>query len=517
MMLGTDAFNRMGYTPSEWQMRYHALPHREALGAGAAGPGKTTALIQEPTFQIVAAHVRCQEYELKKKNKPWENEYLKDFPVPWGRSSGRALYLRRASTMLTQIIDRADALFRQLDPGLKWSEKKMEFTFSSGYKYKFGHCKDLNDYKQYYSDEFTIVMFDEGTQFEEKQYQEISNRVRSVDPVFKHMLKVRMMSNPIPTHDGMAGLKLSNPNWVRDYFVDPHPDGNVSIVREIKLKSGSVVKRRRIYLPARLSDNPDPEFVEEYEATLKANNPAHLVRALFDGDWYSSAGSFFECWNAEIHVVKPFDIPADWPRWRAMDWGFKTPGCIGWFAMDEDGNVILEREYTFIKKMAGEVADRVKEIEMDLGVWAHRSSLITGVADTQLWEQRGDGAKTKASIFSEKGIPWGFANKKSRAANAEKVTGRLMDDCGGTARPGLVVFNSCVMTIKTLPTIQTNPDNIEEPQKGGQDHWYDMVSYGVAYASQGAKGIPKRRRIKEPWEMDDEKRPRRKVRGPLGY
>lgn len=516
MMLGTDAFGRMGYQPSPWQMRYHALPHREALGAGAAGPGKTTALIQEPTFQVVAAHVRCQEYELKKKGKPPENEYLKDFPVAWGRSSGRALYLRRASTMLTQIIDRADTLFRQLDPGLKWSEKKQEFTFSSGYKYKFGHCKDTGDYKQYYSDEFTIICFDEGTQFEEKQYQEISNRVRSVDPVFKHMLKVRMMSNPIPTHEGMGGAKVTDPHWVRKYFVEPHISGNVSIAKSIKLKSGKAVKRRRIYLPARLSDNPDPEFVEEYEATLKANNPPHLIRALFDGDWFSAAGNFFEVWDANLHVIRPFDIPNDWPRWRAMDWGYKTNGCVGWYAMDEDGNVIKEREYTFKLKFADAVARRIQEIETDLGLWSGRRSLITGPADTQLWEERGEGAKSKAHMMSDVGVTWTRADKKSRASNAEKVTARLMDHHGGAARPGLVVFDTCVMTIKTLPSIQTDPNDIECPMKGGQDHWYDETSYSVAHASQGPKGIGKRRKVRQEWE-DDEKRPRRKQRNRLGY
>jgi len=512
-MLGSDAFSRMGYTPSAWGTRYHMLDHQEALGAGSAGPGKTEVLIHEPVFQIICEHVRCQEGDLKKAGKPSQNEYLSQHPLAWGRSTGRALYLRRASTMLTQIIDRARSKFIALDPDVKWSEKKQEFTFSSGYKYKFGHCKDTTDYLQYYSDEFTFILYDEGTQFEEIQYQQINNRLRSTDPVLMGMLKIRVMSNPVPSKESMAGLRLTNPHWVRDYFVDPCPTGNTTITKRIAMDSGDDEFHRRIYLPARLTDNPDPVFSRQYEAKLKANNPPHLIKALLRGDWYAAAGNFFECWDHDLHVIKPFKIPDDWPRFRAMDWGYKTNGTVGWFAMDEDDNLIMEREYTFKLKKDAQVAERIKEIEESLGLWEGRRSLISGPADTQLWEEKGEGAKSKAQTMASMGVGWVGANKKSRAANAEKVTARLMDHYNGAARPGLVVFDTCVMTIKTLPGIQTDPNDIECPQKGGSDHWYDMVSYAVAYASQGPKGISKRRRQ----EHGESRTKKRATRNRLGY
>ena len=136
---------------------------------------------------------------------------------------------------------------------------------------------------------------------------------------------------------------------------------------------------------------------------------------------------------------------------------------------------------------------------------------------TQLWEEKGDNSMSKAHTMASMGVTWVGANKKSRAANAEKVTARLMDHYNGTARPGLVVFDTCRMTIKTLPGIQTDSNDIECPQKGGSDHWYDMVSYAVAYASNGAKGIGKRRKAKDVWETRGKKTSPKSTRNRLGY
>ncbi len=44
------------YTPSAWGAAYHSLPYDQVLGAGSAGPGKTTVLIWEPLAQIITEH-----------------------------------------------------------------------------------------------------------------------------------------------------------------------------------------------------------------------------------------------------------------------------------------------------------------------------------------------------------------------------------------------------------------------------------------------------------------------------
>ena len=87
----------MMYTPSEWGQRFHDLAGgpkgiHEALGAGAAGPGKSMVLLMDPTDQIILEHDRCVDKE---------HPYYR----PWGMSTGWALHLRRTRPMLCDWLD----------------------------------------------------------------------------------------------------------------------------------------------------------------------------------------------------------------------------------------------------------------------------------------------------------------------------------------------------------------------------------------------------------------------------
>lgn len=459
---------------------FHSLPHNEALGAGSAGPGKSLVLLMDPIAQVVVESQRQIDPE-------------HPYPVRAGQSLGWAVHLRRESTMLDQTITRAKRLFPVIDPGFKWYESDKRGVFASGYKYDFRHCKDPDDWLSFQSNEYCHIGYDELVQFTQEQYEQINTRLRSSDPVLRLMLKIRAMSNPEMRRPSTSTWNVENPNWVRDYFVQPAPKGRITLSRELTMESGEKVERTRIYLPATLWDNPDKEFVRRYEQELQAQKP-HVRQALLYGNWYVTAGSFYgDEWRESLHVVKPYKVPPYWRTFRSMDWGYKKPGCVGWFALNDDDDMVMFRELTFQGKTDEQVCDLVKRIETTLGLWNNtRGSLITGPADTQLWEKRGESVMSKAEVFLANGIPWVPAEKAARGAgakmggrqrNAELLSQRLKDHAKGTAHPGIVFFNTCVKTIETLPAIQTDPGNSELPLDGGEDHWHDVVLYACAYAS----------------------------------
>lgn len=413
-----------------------------------------------------------------------------EYPIDPGGSVGWALYLRRTFPQLLQVVARARRVFLRIDPGVTFSVKESTFTFSSGYRYQFGQCQHRDDWENYFSQEYTSIAFDELVAFEEEQYDQIGGRLRTTDPVLKNMLKLRAMSNPLMRQEEGARIAVEDPHWVRRRFVDPAPQGRVTHARELKMEDGTTETHTLIYLPARLRDNPDKEFVRQYEKTLRSKKP-HIRKAMLEGNWYAVAGGFYaECWNPDLHVIKPFEIPEDWPQFRAMDWGFKTFGTIGWFAMDPDDNLILHRELNFIGRNARQVAQDAREQEKQLGLWSGGSSRIVGAADTQIWEQRGNVGKSIAAEFMGVGMPWMPADKKSREANAARITERLNDHSNGTDIPGFTVFSSCHKTIQTIPMMQTSKTNPEEPAKNAHDHWHDMVMYATALASHGSAAIP---------------------------
>jgi len=352
------------------------------------------------------------------------------------------------------------------------------------------------DDANHYITEFSIVSsqthlgFDEAVEFEEEQVDQISTRLRSSDPVLRESLKIRMMSNPVMSIKEGVNIAVSNPHWVRERFVDPAPKGRVNLRRKIIMGDGSTYYHERIYIPAKLSDNPDPAFRRSYEETLRTK-PKHIQQAMLEGNWYLAPGSYYgDSWIVEIHIAKTFKIPPEWPQWRSMDWGFKAPGCVHWYAQDPDGNIYVTRELTFQGKDAGQVAAEIKDVEVELGLWKSGRSVIVGPADTQLWEERGDIGLTKAQEFIKRGIRWVKADKRSRARNAQLVLSRLQDHDGGTTRPGLMFFHTCRNALRTLPVIPAHPKHPEMPLDGGEDHWHDSICYGVAYASAGNLSAP---------------------------
>ncbi len=504
-MGGQVELGDIGYQPSRWGEVFHGLTCHEALGAGSAGPGKTLVLLMDPLQQIYMEHERCAN-----RRHPHYHG--------WGESTGWALHLRRTVKMLEQTIGRSHRIFPKLDPGAKWDQQKTTWTFSSGYKLQFGHCKDPHSYQDYYSSEFTHLALDEAIQFNREQYFQIRSRLRSSDPVLSKMLKSRLMSNPM-VNRGDHDFTVDDPNWVKNYFVKPCPEGGKYLNKKVTLESGETVIRQRIYLRATLWDNPNKEFVRQYEEELQSQ-PMHIRQALLYGNWDVMADSYYgEVWNPNIHVCRPFRIPEDWPRFRSMDWGFKKPGCVHWYAMDPDGNLFVYRELTFVKKLDIEVAKMILEIELGMGLVQSKRSLLTGPADTQLWEEKGESAKTKAQVMAEAGVYWTRADKKSRQHNAERIIARLKDHEKGKATPGLVVFDLCRRLIQTIATIPFNSADPEVPLDGGDDHWVDSLSYGCSYASRGRSGLGQVPRKKEKWELDDEDDVvvKRENRGQLGY
>lgn len=459
----------------------------------------------DPLPQIAMEHARCSDPE-------------HPYPLKWGDSRGWALHLRRTSPMLSETLKEALKIFPQIDPNVKpkTTSGGMEFRFASGYQIDFSHCKDPDDWLKYQSNSYTHIVFDELIQFTEEQYDQITARLRSPDPVLggsrefglPGMLRIRSASNPVMQSEHMEGVAAHDRLWVRRRFIDPWPSGERTFFRMIEIM-GKMERWDWIYLPAKLTDNPDPNFIRSYMLNLK-RMPKHIAGALLEGNWYLTARSYFgDVWSDRIHVCRPFRISGDWPVFRSMDWGFKKPGCVHWWALDRDSNLFCIREYTFQGKDAGKVAEEIIQIEKEMGFWdkKKRRSLLSGPADTQIWENRGDVAKTKAEEMAAKGVMWVAANKNGkdfdRAHNAQRVHKRLADYTPGET-PGLVIFEDCKDLIRTIPSLQAQHDNPEAPADGGEDHWMDSCFYACAYASYGRAMMGKRR--KEDEYEDDDKR-----------
>lgn len=463
------------YTPSPVQKEFHDSAADETLFAGSAGPGKSLALRMDPLDVIAVEHDRVRKGEIR-------------------RSTAVILFLRRLSTSLDEAVRLGTEVYQSIDPGFRTVDEKSRVvgTFTSGVEYVWSHMKDTDAYLSHRSKAYVRVYWDELTEFEEEQYVQMLSRIRSTDPVLRQMLRSKAATNPAP-------------GWVRDRFVEPAPQGRVLLTKRLRRKDGTIGTRTRLFIPARLADNPDPVFREQYETNL-LDQPAHVRAALLDGNWYVVAGAFFaDVFDPDTVVIRPFKVPKTWRRFRAMDWGLKSPCVVLWFAITPDDELVCYRERTFngpgAKRLlsAYDVAKEIRDIEKAHGEWNTRKDIsrLTGPADTQLWEDRGQRGATMAGDMAEVGVFWQKATKGRRQA-AQQVYRRLKQR-GPNGRPGLMFFEGCVQCIKTIPSLPVDPTDPEVPQKGPKDHWYDGVSYACAQNIVSSEDMED-----EPRDEDDE-------------
>lgn len=483
----------MNYDPSPIQREFHALKTTEGLFGGSAGPGKSMALVMDPAEQIVVEMARCRARD-----------------IAWGASTGMMIHFRRELPRLEETIFRAKVLYSKLDPAFKFNDNDHAGRFSSGYRVKFAHLKDSDSFLNYRSNQYTHIGFDELIEFESDQYHELGSRCRSTDPVMKTMLKVRAASNP-------------GPNWVREYFIDPAPQGRKILKKTFRLRDGSYETRTRLFLPARLYDNPDKEYVRQYEANLM-DKPAHIRASQLDGNWYVVAGAFFaEEWDPQRVIIKPFKIPAGWRKFRSGDWGYKEECVILWWTVNPDGDLICYRELTLNGRKAKrrydarEVGERIKDIEIAAGEWNHNtnSSRLTGWMDTQLWEERGKAANglniTMADDMAAAGIYWKKATKGRKQAAQQFV--KRLNEHGPNDEPGVMFFEGCTKCITTIPALGTDHADPEKPADGGPDHWWAAVSYACA-----ANPLPTgNEESGVAWDDDDDNQQPRRNWGSMGY
>ena len=92
---------------------------------------------------------------------------------------------------------------------------------------------------------------------------------------------------------------------------------------------------KRLFIPSKVDNNRHID-VEAYKQNLRASGSKELVSAWLDGDWSVTLGAFFDCWDSKRHVVRPFEVPAEWMRFRSMDWGSASPFSVGWWAVVQD-------------------------------------------------------------------------------------------------------------------------------------------------------------------------------------
>ncbi len=129
-------------------------------------------------------------------------------------------------------------------------------------------------------------------------------------------------------------------------FGDCNPGGRTHWILE-RQRAGSL----HMY-HTRHTDNPvlynqvTGEITEQGRKSLETLSKLTGVRRarLLEGKWVSSEGQIYSAYDPSLHMVDAFEIPADWARYRVIDFGLKNPFVCQWWALDHDGRAYRYRE-----------------------------------------------------------------------------------------------------------------------------------------------------------------------------
>jgi hypothetical protein len=227
-----------------------------------------------------------------------------------------------------------------------------------------------------------------------KHYQEAKRSLRGFPGIF--------CAGLTPT-EGMS--------WEFDVIYDRADDTNLSVFRGNTLENSA-------------------NLPDDYEDTLTSGLNEEEKRMRLEGEFIELSGLVYPQFNHSVHVCDAFDVfsgeAANWPKYMAIDPGYRNPCGAVWATVDPDGQLYFYREYYEAKRTIPENARFIAEAmdEREALIYALIDPIVRGHDlsnhQTQLeqWED----------AFVAIGKTWPiYPGDNDVDAGIEAVRGRLVD------------------------------------------------------------------------------------------
>ena len=300
----------------------------------------------------------------------------------------------------------------------------------------------------------TWIWIEEATELDEEDVDILDDRLRGRLENERLFYQITFSFNPIYAS-----------HWIKGKYFD--------------IKSDDIFTHHSTYRDNRFIDEA---YYRRMELRREQDPNGYRVYGL--GEWGLVGGQFFSQWKKEIHVVKPFDIPPGWTKFRTMDWGSARPYAVLWGAVDYDGNLWIYRElYGYggkpnvgTKESAAQVAEKIALLD-------GTDEINVAYLDSACWIVTNPGTPSIAEeinkVLQEKRRRVFIPSTKGRLQAAEQVKLRLIGHTNteGEQIPGLRFFDTCFHSIRTIPILTHSKTRPEDVDTNEEDHAYDALGY----------------------------------------
>lgn len=251
--------------------------------------------------------------------------------------------------------------------------------------------------------------------------------------------------------------------------------------------------------------NPDTgEITPQGKATMAVLDALSGVRLqrLRYGKWVSAEGQIYNDYDPVLHLIDPLDIPADWRRFRCIDFGLVHPFVCGWWAVDGDGRMYLYRQLYMTGRTVATHAAAIKQ-----------HTPPTEKIETTVCDHDAEDRLTLA----ENGIP-NIAAKKDVLQGIGRVQDRLKKQADD--KPRLFIFKNSLVEVDQSLKQSRRPYAVEQEFDGyiwadnakreqpvkTDDHGMDMKRYAVMYVDNQATGnmsdVPQSKTKQSRWNIE---------------
>jgi len=419
------------YMPYGASMQLMRCTEREVLLAGPAGTGKSRSCLEK--LNLIAMQL----------------------PI-------RGAIVRKVRKSITQsaLVTFNEKVLPQ-PSAVRFHEGDQEFRYPNGARIM---VSGLDDAEKLKSVEFDVVYVQEATELDEDDWGLLLRGLRN---------------GVLPYQQLIADCNPAQPDhWLKRRC----DDGQTRLLESSHEDNPELYDRAAETWTAR---------GVEYIKTLDALSGVLHARLRL-GQWVAAEGVYFHEWDPSLHICEPFEVPAHWPRWIAVDYGFAVPFACLWFTRCPEDRRIYVYDELYTAGLRDE--QQAEAILQKCG----EQKINLRILDPSMFNNRSEQQRPSiAQVYFNHGVRPVYPGMNSRKQGWAVMRRALATDQGP---PRMQLMRgrapNLAREIPSLVQDQLDPEDVADVVNGRKiaDHAADACRYGLV--AEASPPTPTRRKVK---------------------